>query len=262
MNISEAKQVLQRYRSEDSETRDSSVREALSLLEKSPELKAWFKQEQALNRAIASELESIEPPAYLRNSILQTMEATRVEKPGSSPSSGKTIPFLNWTLPLAAAAALVFALILFLPREHSPAPGENFPESLAYLQNTILEDYDFQLEKRSDSLPSLQAYLASYGTPSFSEQSSNLMELNPLGCLRLKYKSVELGLICFEDGNDEYHVISASKEKLGTLFPNLSTENLPAIFESGKASFKVWVDEQNVNILTHQGSNDRVARFF
>ena len=167
-------------------------------------------------------------------------------------------------LPLAAAAALIVAFVIFLPQTQTPEASkqEALPDSLAFVKETVVEDYAFQLEKRSQSLPELQAYLASYGTPNYSEETSKLISMTPLGCLRLQYQGVDLGLICFEDKTDVYHVLSASRNEFQTLFPNLALENLPAIFESGQTSFKVWKDDQNVNILTHSGSNQEINKFF
>lgn len=262
MNPSEIKQVLQRVRSNAIGAEDEQVQRAFQELETNPELKAWFEQEEKFNQAMGNELQSITPPPNLRKNILRAMEDA---KPASSeiPQS-KPAPFLNWMLPLAAAAALIFAFVIFIPQGESPEVSalEAFPDSLAFIKKTIIENYDFQLEKRSQSLPELQAYLASYGTPNYSEESTKLLSMNPLGCLRLEYKGVDLGLICFEDQTFVYHVLSASRNELQNLFPDLTSENLPAIFESGQTSFKVWTDSQNVNILTHNGSNQEITEFF
>jgi hypothetical protein len=267
MNINQAKQILQGHH--DGMVADSheDLEEALSLLESHEELQTWYEKELAFNHSFRSAMESIQPPAHLRDSILRAMVA---EQPAASDPSvsisdeGKPNTLFNWVLPLAAAAALIAALAIFLPGNLADPElsAEPMPELIAYLDQTLINQKRVNLESRSNSLPELKAYLAAHNTPSIENPPNEILEMSPIGCLKVTFREVNLGLICFDEGEKVYHLLSAERADMAILFPELQAENLPAIFESGETSYKVWVDDANVNILTHYGSNDDPDLFF
>lgn len=265
MTIDEAKKILTASRPGERDPDVPGLESALALARTDPELQAWWEREQAFDRALQSGLEEISPPEGLRERILEASEAEFSKDGKIAPETSKNrIPFFNWALPLAAAAAIVVAVFTLLPQPTgNPDTGDAaLPELIAHLDQTLFQPDYIRLETRSNSLGELQAYLTGNQTPALRETPGNLIEMSPIGCMQVHFRGVKLGLICFEDGRRVFHVFSAAREDLPNILPDIRPENLPAVFETDDTRYKIWTDSQNVNILTHNGHKDEIETFF
>jgi len=83
MNKQEAQFILESYRPGTEDDSDPTFKEALELARKDPELMAWLKESEAFDTLISQGLQSITPPAGLKETILQG--ATRERPPIEAP---------------------------------------------------------------------------------------------------------------------------------------------------------------------------------
>ncbi len=263
MSPEKAKSILNAARTGDPADDLPDFEAALALTRTNPELKAWWEREQEFNRALESHLCAVPPPPDLRDRILQAIESDSGST-ASSRAPANLIPFLNWALPIAAAAAVLIAVFTLLPQQDpaSSSVDPALPGLIAYLDQSLYLEDTIQLETRSRSLGELQAYLANTQTPALKEAPPGFVGFSPIGCLQVHFKGVKVGLICFENEHRIFHVFSAKREAFSTLLPEIRPENLSTVFETGGIHYKIWTDDENVNILTHKGNEEDIESFF
>lgn len=87
MNCSEAKEVLLLYRPGIADAADPQIAEALELVGRDPELRRWFDQHSAFQKAMRAKFRQIEVPAHLKASLLIMGQRSRRS---SLPRSGGT----------------------------------------------------------------------------------------------------------------------------------------------------------------------------
>lgn len=111
------------------------------------------------------------------------------------------------------------------------------------------------LEKRSGETTTLQAYLASAGAPSPSALPKPVSNNNSVGCITFDYNGIKMGMICFKDG-ELMHLTTVKKTDC---MDQISEE--PAIYEILDQAFKVWVEGDQVQILSVHGSKEKLPKF-
>lgn len=264
MDREEAKQLLELCRpGHPEDRRDPTLVEALSLLETDSDLKAWFDAQQADDERISSELRSLTVPEGLKDSILAGMRLHAVDKAkeASTDPSARTIPFpgasrprSRWQEPWVGIAALflVALVVLNLPEnETSPSftsAHAGVPPVIQFLANEIDALNPTKFDKRDPSVDKLRHFLASKQSPTPRSLPAKLEEIPTIGCVTFQFEGTPLSMICFKNGS-VYHLITAEKAN----YPGELGEN-PQIFEIQNKAFKIWVEDDQVQILTIHGS--------
>jgi hypothetical protein len=77
MNCSEAKEVLLLYRPGIADAADPQIAEALELAGRDPELRRWFDQHRAFQKAMRAKFGQIEVPVHLKASLLMREQRSR-----------------------------------------------------------------------------------------------------------------------------------------------------------------------------------------
>ncbi|TVP79376.1 MAG: hypothetical protein EA353_06325 [Puniceicoccaceae bacterium] len=256
---------------------DPALAEAFALLESDAELSAWFEAQQAVDARISQHLEHIEAPADLEHRILAGMRLHAAHKP-SHPSTDATqetaensTPFPSQTRPrilrfapwVGLAALFLFALILLKLPSESPTPNAyayagipaDIPSVIQFLSNEIDSLRPSRFDMRDASVRNLQDYLTSHQSPSPQRLPALLEEMPTIGCVTFEYKGAKLSMICFKNGA-VYHLITAEKAS----YPDELGE-LPQIFEIQDKAFKLWIEGDQVKILTIHGSQENFPEF-
>lgn len=281
MERDEAKAILELCRPGSTDDQhDPLIAEALGLLETDAELKAWFEEQQALDVRIGETFNAIEPPADLKSSILAGMRAHALQSEGEDERDADEAAILAgsevfnrpdrawWRNPLIGVAA-VFALlfiIVAIPRDNSPtqlastddqALQASVPAMIQFLAREIetIKSQKRSFAKASTQPEALQAYLASTGTPSPSRLPSPVRTTPSLGCFTLDYEGVKMGMICFKE-DQIMHLITARKSDC---MRHITEE--PSVYEVDGQAFKVWVEGDQVYILSVQGSKEKLPKF-
>lgn len=278
MEREEAKVILELCRPGSiDDQRDPVIAEALNLLETDAGLKAWFDEQQTLDARIGEALNNIQPPANLKASILAGMRAHSIRSesdkaaiiPGShNKMDDSTTSQAWWRNPwigVAAVFALLFA-IAAIPRDNSSgqfasSEGQTLqagvPAMIQFLASEIdtIKNDKRSFAMRSDRPESLQAYLASAGAPSPSKLPSPVRSKPSMGCFTLDYHGIKLGMICFKE-EQVTHLITAPK----TACTSHITEE-PTTYEMNGQAFKVWIEDDQVYIISVEGSKEKLPKF-
>ncbi|MGC6424977.1 MAG: hypothetical protein ACON4O_08345 [Lentimonas sp.] len=280
---------------------DPLIAEAFQMLEQDSELMVWFEQQQAFDTEFSAQLENIEPPADLKASILAGMRAHQkiadapepetdpdlapepffassepdldpdsvpeplFEKPKTSKNTApQTCNASWWRSPWIGIAALLVLMLVFtqLPRESGdrrPARTDpalsGLPPILPFLSEQIDEMKFFSFDKRDRDVNTLRAYLASKGAPSPKDLPQELAKIGTLGCVTFNFEGSKLSMICFDDGN-VYHLITADAADFLDLL-----QKTPRVYELDDKAFKIWVEDDLINILTIHGTKEEIPQF-
>ncbi len=273
MTREEAQIILQSYRPDDQDAADPVFAEAMELLAQDADLQAWFEQEKAFDRAMQQHVGSIQPPAGLKDQILAGMRATAAADPrednivdfqtqaeGSTPR--KSI-FSQW-IPMAAAAAVLIAigasLPTFLGDNETNIDRGDVPQLIAYLSDNYSSG--ISLDRKSRDVGELQAFLARQNVAVAREIPPGLIEMSPIGCKAIQFEDALIGMMCFKEGSVVYHLFTTNLEGLADILPNVTIEEMPVYYADGKNAYKVWTDNENVNILSRKGDVEQLKSFY
>ncbi|MEN8662547.1 MAG: hypothetical protein ACN4GF_04165 [Lentimonas sp.] len=274
MDRDEAKNILQLCRpGNESDRNDPLIAEAIAMLDNDAELRAWFDEQQAFDADICEQMQRVEPPADLKASILAGMRAhqmevepTVAEFEGMQQQVDTVISQTNsawWRNPWVGVAALfVFMLaIINAPSRNDTQVAQDdpalsgLPPILPFLSDQIDGMNIFSFDKKDDNAHQLQSYLASTGAPSPKNLCEQLAGTPTIGCVTFDYNGTKLSMICFKDG-DIYHLITAEAAD----FPEACPKS-PEVYEINDKAFKVWVEDDQLNILTIHGTKNDIPEF-
>lgn len=299
MNREEAQQLLELCRPGNVDDRqDPVLADAFALLETDAELKVWFDQQQALDAQISEHMNSIEVPADLKASILAGMRLHQAHAPAPSPAAAPApapkpatdtvnaaIPFTSaapqgpvaepseqaphttrprawWQSPWTGIAALfvIMMAIMNVPRNTQSTLEESaavagLPPVIQFLSNEIDQLTAPRLERRDHRAENLTTFLASKHSPTPNNIPDCLGGMPTIGCITYEYEGAKLSMICFK-GGQTYHLITADKS---TYPDKLPLE--PELFQCSGKAFKIWVEGEQVNILSVKGTTEDIPEF-
>jgi len=285
MDREEAKNILQLCRpGVESDLNDPLIAEAFEFLERDSELQIWFEDQQAFDAQICEQLESIKPPADLKASILAGMRAHQkiatAPEPDpdaapepflhatgpSTPKEDKVISKTNkawWRNPWVGIAALfVFMMIIInAPSRNDTQLAQNdpslasLPAILPFLSDQIDDMTIFGFDKKDEQAHQLQTFLANSGAPSPRKLCDKLASVPTIGCVTFEFNDAKLSMICFKEG-EVFHLITADAAD----FPQACPKQ-PQIYEIRDKAFKVWVEGDQLNILTIHGTKNDIPEY-
>lgn len=240
MDEQEVRLVLQAYRPGTEDETDSFFAEALRASATNPELARWWAEEQAFDRAIATQLDSVPAPFGLKTRLL-------AQAAGPATSRGS-----RWLIGLAGVAALLFLLaqVTSFWRNATPAvdpvPGYS-SEMVSFVKLPP------PLEMESAELGSIKDWLAQKETLPV-DVPSRLAALHPVGCRVLSYRGHDVTLICFHRENGGLaHLFVVDRAAL----PGLKSGAAPFFNQEGEWTTASWAEGDRVYMIAAQG--DRAA---
>lgn len=239
MKNEEAKFLLHAYRPSGRDANDPAMAEALTQARQDPGLRDWFAREQAHGSAVSEKLNSITPPANLRDAILTGARA------------GQAAEFKHraWRQPVWLAFAAVAALLLAFGSwwRFAPVPGDTLDE---FALNFV--DRRFFLKKRGADVSELKSWLAAQGGPLPGDLPASFARLRALGCRQVEFDGHDVSLVCFERDGKEFHVFVARRDE----FPAWRTPG--RLFERKDHVVTSWSDMENHYVLVSDASRDVV----
>ena len=293
MNSEEAKDILQLCRPDHAEDLDDPlIKEAFEKLEQDSELCVWFEEQQIVDAAIFAELGRITPPAHLKTSILKGMQESVVPSDSNQANASKEVDppehaietsatskdedsKIVWFRPWIGIAALfLFASVLLVFSLKEPAPqvaGKNppvdlsantagIPDFVQFISQQIADFNSSKFDKRSQQVNELQGYLASYGMPSPAEIPQKLESAPTIGCVTFNYGNTPMSMICFKNGQ-VYHLTTINKANMGKTGLWDYSVSTTKIYECNKQAFKVWSKDQQIYILSVEGTKEDLPEF-
>jgi hypothetical protein len=244
MDEKRARLILQSYRPGLDAPGDPQFAEALQEIAGNPGLAEWFAEEQAFDRAIAAQLETVAAPFGLKTRILARAVSSLESRPWS------------WAVRLAAVAALLFLLVQVVSLFRDSAPAS------AGIQDYSREMVDFvrfdpPLEMESHDLGAIKNWLAKRdATP--MDIPPRLAALQPLGCRILSFRGQKVTLICFRrDGDRLAHLFVIDRAAM----PKMKPGEKPVFADAGEWTTASWVENDRLYMIAVRGDRAAVERY-
>jgi hypothetical protein len=283
MERDEAKAILELCRPGiQDDHNDPLIAQALTRLESDAELSAWFDEQQSVDQRICDRYHEIEPPADLKVSILAGMRAHAAGAGAGAEAIGDAAPLHPpagstsqawWRNPwfaIAAGLAILLAIVV-MPRQTeqtgqtqlatSEAPAHQLradvPAVIQFLAGEIeaLTSNQRDFAKRSSQPAQLQAYLASAGAPSPEALPPAIRQHPSIGCFTLEHNGIPMALICFKEER-LMHLTTLPKTDCMAGLPEE-----PSVYELRDQAFRVWVEGDQIQILSVHGSKEMLPDF-
>ena len=189
MTRAEARQVLLLHRPGVDDERDPEFQEALDWVAQDSELRAWFEEHTACQRALRQRFRAVETPPELRARLRAVAPArTRSRIPG---------PLAGWA---AAAAVLVLGLWLSGVIRPRPVP-DRFADFRTRMVSTVLREYHMDIV--TNGMASVRAFLAARGAPADYVLPTGVERLALTGGGVLRWRGHPVSMVCFDRGDKE-----------------------------------------------------------
>jgi len=244
MNEQEAKLILQAYRPDGSDAADPRFAEALAFAQSHPQLRAWFEQEYALDGALSAKLDSIQPPAGLRDSIIAAGLASRPRQHW-------------WKAPvwLAAAAAVALLLSFTVRSQFSNAGGPSAQAFAAFALDDLAHHHD-QHQGHPDTILDVQANLAASTTALPGHLKLDLKDLEQKHCRTARFAGRDVFEICFKREGHWYHLYAT---RLDGFAPGAADAKSLVITKERFAA-TAWKDSNQIYALVASSDRDVLQR--
>jgi hypothetical protein len=218
---------------------------ALEQAERDPELRAWFESQRKFDTAVSAKLQTISPPAGLREAILA----------GARMSAAQPKPF-RWNRPIWLAAAAVLALTAILGVKMRTAPARPTAAEFAAFALSDLSDAHGDHEDTPPELANVQAQLVNTSVPLSSGLNIDLGELSKHKCRSLTVGGRRVFELCFLREGAWYHVYIGRR----TDFAPGSLDPKALMNVRGEYAATSWADAKHVYALVTQGGVQALRR--
>lgn len=205
MDIDKAKQILEAIHHGAPAVDSADCDAACVLLEQDEQLQRWFEstlsEASEIDRAITTKLTDVAAPQGAQDRALDAAKAD---------GRGGRSPIVRFLVPMAAAAALVFAGLSLFNRggegdtvtvvvaTHSGATLDAFRDDMADFALNRL-----QLQHKGSALPELKGWLTAHNAPAIDRLSEGVASARGLGCAVVGWGDNRVSLICFKNSEDQ-----------------------------------------------------------
>jgi hypothetical protein len=262
MDKTEAKLLLQACRSNGQDDNLPAFAEALALVERDPELKAWWEAQRAFDRAISAKLNEIPLPADLHATILAGRKIEQM-----TPRNH----FTNWlafAAMLAVCVGLGFHFYGGVQNHTSPqgAPLAVATSAPAPVPAVASHDYEtgvfafldspsISLAMNSSDHDQVAAWLKQHASPT-GTIPAKMATLPTAGCQTFAVHGHTVSLICFAlDGGGYAHLFVVEKQALAD--PPGSS---PEFKQIGAWNMAAWSDDTHSYMLATQSDPDKLKQ--
>ncbi|WOO42850.1 hypothetical protein [Rubellicoccus peritrichatus] len=259
MTHDEAKAILQACRGDAAEASDPQVAEALEMAQEHPELADWQKNEMNFDQAFSESFSEVQPPEGLKERILASVEAPKVE----TESERTAIPFPPaerqwWQNPkLISMAASIVVIFTFGVLVMDPQGLMADPEVPQFYSDVAEATHTFpKMETRSDDLDHLREFLASKGAPRPGEMLPKVDPLAEIGALTSDWQGAPVSIVCMKgDSYYQLHIIAISVFGEDGMIPTS-----PNVEQHGEIAILFWADNDHLYVLSMKGSATDLAQ--
>ncbi len=244
MDKKEAKIVLQALRRADLESAPSPFSEALALAENDPELKAWWRAQQAFDRAVAAKLRDVSIPDDLHATILAGRKIEQFRPQHTL--------FSYW---LAAAAAVAIFCALgtsqFI-KNFGPVPRGEYTAAILPLLNHDAPS----LGMTSSDHDKIMAWLKDRNAP-MGNLPVKMANLPTVGCQKYSVHGHSVSLICFAlPAGGIAHLFTVEKQAL----TDPPADYVPEMNQIEGWSTASWSDGRMSYVLATQAGHDALGK--
>ena len=201
MTADEAMKILAVYRPGTDDEQDPIFAEALSLASTDPDLKSWFEESMALDRALRAAVGKVSAPHGLREAILAEPKIIRPALWYQRKLSGRE---------LAAAAVLLMTLTLagfWLVQK---------PATFADFQREIADQAwgkTPHVTLKSSDLKEVRAFLAAHHLATNFVIPPTLSQSDVHGCSVMQWKGRRIPVLCFHSQRQHLHLLVMDRDQ-------------------------------------------------
>ena len=243
MNAAEARLILQSFQPGVGDDSDPQFAEALRAAENDPALAQWWAEEQAFDRAMATQLAALPEPFGLKTRILAQQTSAARRHPA------------RWIFGLSAVCAILLLLALFsgffrrAPASHLTA--DYALEMTNFIQNSLT------LDMESNDLGEIKSWLVKNNHQPLVVPE-RLAALEPLGCRVLSFHGQKVTLVCFaREGNQLAHLFVVDRAAL----PKVKPGDKPVFANDNGWMTATWAENDRVYMITMQGSRASLEQY-
>jgi hypothetical protein len=244
MNRDEAKFILRAYHLGGRDAGDPLFREALEMIDRDPELREWFNEEQAIDSVIARKIQSVAVPPDLKAQLL---------------AARKVIPVpAGWQKPIVwAAIAATLALMLTLAsRQHSFHRQSHVAEFEKFVANAAAT-LD-RLDVETNNVAAVRQWLSVHGAPNNFVLPSSLTGRPSLGCRLFEWNGQRVSLVCFEIENRRVaHMFVINRAGFGDLNASGSPQFQT---RSDGITTAAWSDRERMYVVAIRNGESELKR--
>jgi hypothetical protein len=244
MTSTEAKFILQAYRSGGGDDEDPAFYEALAQVQRDPALRAWFESEQTFDGAMTAKLAEVSPPAGLREAILA----------GGRVSSGTVRPRPWWRGGAWLAIAASFAVVGVVTLAVWPQRAEASTRFGEFALNDAVQRTSHASHGEGSSV--LQLILCQPSTRLGKKLPVDFEALRLRGCREVGFKGAEVLEVCFNRDGMWFHCYIARRS---TVRGSFSKEEVRIVDRDG-ASFAAWADESFVYVIVSKTGRNALQK--
>ena len=248
MTRDEAKKILALYRPDVTDD-DPRMVEALELVQRDPELAAWFQQQCAVFDAIRSKLKGIPVPQGLRKRII------------AEHTAGTRVLSLTSRLLLASAAAALILLAGIIWLQLKPSPQISFEGYRDRMASSVQRTYAMEMNERDQG--KIRDYFASKGASANYVLPKNLDMLPGRGGMVLKWNGHQVCLLCLDASSapgtrNDLYLFMANRSVL----PGAPAPGAQPQFKSfNKLTTVTWTVGDRVYLLAGQGDEAELRKY-
>jgi hypothetical protein len=187
VNSAQAKTVLIACRPGTDDLRTPEADAALELARRDPELRAWWKAQQAFHNQVRADLAGIEVPPDLRDRIL---------------SRAKVVKLPVWRHPAAlSAAAAIVLLLTAVAVWKAPSSAENSFETFrSRMVRNVLRQY--RMDITTSDMTQVRQFLATNNAPANFVLPPKVNELPVMGAGLLSWRDRRVSMVCLNGGTN------------------------------------------------------------
>jgi hypothetical protein len=186
----EVKEALLLFRPGVDDETDPDFAPALAQMRNDPELKKWFDQHCAMQKAVFAGFERLHVPEGLKEQILS--ERPQQTAPGRRP---KTLTLVLAAIPLFLLLALGIAYL------RSPS-GPDFPTYRQAMVAKANPDRYPKMDLYTDDLGQIRKYLAEHGGQKDYVLPAGLEKLAGTGCKIFDWRGKRVSMVCLNSGKN------------------------------------------------------------
>ncbi|ATC62924.1 hypothetical protein CMV30_02520 [Nibricoccus aquaticus] len=240
MDNEEAKFILKAYRASGADAGDARFAEALEQAKRDPELGRWLEREQALDKAVATKMRAVMPPAGLREAILAggKMSARAEQQRERS----------WWSQPRWMALAASVVLMLGVAGVSWPrfAAADEAKRFGAFAMNDLIEAANH--DAHGPGMGQLAAIVSDAKRRLGGALPIEFDALKANGCRTVRYDGRDVLEVCFERGGKEFHLYVMKRPENAWMRVGAEAVQIVDAGRDGVMS-AVWSDERHVYAL-------------
>lgn len=253
MDNEQAKLILSTYRPGGEDASDPIYTKALEQVRRDPELGSWFAGQRRFDQSMQQALQTIQPPAGLRDQLLINRRVVRLGEQNQAVRRLWARP-TGW-LAMAASILVLLGISLF----YHPADRQSHAMSEAkYVESiqTLVGDGQVSLGKMASNTGELRTWLAAQGAPHDFLIPPSLRDLEGMGCQTFIVGDAKVSLICFIlDKNQMVHLFVIDEAAI--INP---PGQVPSIIRNGDHIAATWSKAGRTYLLTGMNIDEETLR--